>query len=150
MANRSKVTPARKEKFLQRLSWDANVTASAKAIDVSRRRMYEERDHDPEFAVAWDEAVEAAVDRLEQEAWRRATEGVEKPITFQGKITGHFNEYSDRLLEFLLKGRRADTFKDRAEVTGKDGDPLGQLVVVLPAKDGEHDAGEGGGGQGHE
>jgi hypothetical protein len=52
------------------------------------------------------QAIEAGIDRLEDEATRRAVEGVEKPVYQSGELVGHVTEYSDSLLAFLLTKKR--------------------------------------------
>lgn len=121
MANRTKLTAKKREEFLEALEETGNVSASAKAIGLSRVRMYEIRHEDPEFKARWDEAVEVGVDALEQEARRRAYHGTTKPVYQGGALVGEIQEYSDTLMIFLLKGKRRQIFGDKREVTGKDG-----------------------------
>ena len=71
----------------------------------------------PDFALAWDVAVDAAADALELEARRRAVEGTEKPVFFQGYECGRIREYSDTLLIVLLKANRPGKFRERVEHT---------------------------------
>ena len=61
------------------------MTAAIAVAGSSRTRVYELRKADPAFATAWDEAEEAAVDRLEDEARRRAVEGIPEPLVSAGK-----------------------------------------------------------------
>lgn len=63
---------------------------------------------------------------LEDEAVRRAHEGINKAVRYKGKIVGYETEFSDSLLIFTLKGGKPEKYKDRAtfEHTGKDGKPL--------------------------
>lgn len=126
MANRTKRTDRVEEKFLDVLRQTCNVTEAARTAGIGRRTAYEWRDADEAFRAAWDDAEQEAVDGLEREAWRRAKEGVPKPVTFQGKITDTYLEYSDRMMELLLKAHRPDKYKDRVtnEHTGKDGGPI--------------------------
>ncbi len=126
MANRTKFSPARRKRFLEVLRATCNVSEAARSCGVERRTAYNHRDADPAFRAAWDEAVEEAIDRLEREAWRRGVEGVDRPVTYQGEITASFKEYSDRMLELLLKAHRPEKYKDRIENqhTGKAGEPL--------------------------
>lgn len=135
MANRTKRTPLRVEKFLSKLEEAANVTESAKAAGIGRTAVYEWRKQDSDFAAAWDEAEQKAVDRLEREAIRRACEGIDEPVFYQGEQVATIRKYSDRLLEFLLKGNRPEKYKDRVEnqMTGKDGKNLSGVVVVPAA-----------------
>ena len=53
-----------------------------------------------------------------------------------GKQVGTVKRYSDTLLMFLLKGRRPEKFKDRHELTGKDGEPV-VPVINLSQKQGK-------------
>lgn len=126
MANRMKFTPAKRKRFLEVLRATANVSEAARRCGLTRRAAYNHRDADPTFRAEWDEAVEEAIDKLEREAWRRGVEGVDRPVTYQGEITATFKEYSDRMLELLLKAHRPDKYKDRVETqhTGKGGEPL--------------------------
>ncbi|WP_267395246.1 MULTISPECIES: hypothetical protein [unclassified Sphingomonas] len=106
-------TDSAREAFLETLTACCNVTAACKAAGIGRQTAYQWREDDPAFAVAWAGALEEAVDALEKEAWRRAAEGVDKPIVFQGVVTGSYREYSDRLMEILLKAHRPDKYIER-------------------------------------
>lgn len=123
-------TPKTAEKFLAALAEGSTVTIAHKKAGISRGAVYAWRDEDPEFKKAWDEAIEAGTDIIEEEAKRRALFGVKKPVYHQGQVVGHVQEYSDTLTIFLLKGRRPEKFKDRvhAEHTGKDGGPIQHTV----------------------
>ena len=54
---------------------------------------------------------------LEDEAVRRAHEGLRKPVWYKGKIVGYETEYSDTLLLAVLKANNPDKFRDRLEQT---------------------------------
>lgn len=130
------VTRKKLKTFLVELAKCGNVTAASAAAGFSRVSAYRAREKNAQFAKAWDDAVEKAMDALEAEAYRRAFEGTEKPVYQQGRLVGTVQEYSDTLAMFLLNGRRASVFKHRAEVTGLNGGPVTSTVIVLPAKDG--------------
>ncbi|WND02045.1 hypothetical protein QGN29_10850 [Temperatibacter marinus] len=117
MRNRKK-SSARVKRFLSSLSTGATVSFAAEQARVSPSTVYKWRTSDPAFAVEWDAAVEAGTDRLEDEAYRRALEGVERPVYFGGKPIGSVRDYSDSLLVLMLKARRPGKFKDK--VTEKD------------------------------
>lgn len=104
------------------------MSESAQAARIGRTAVYEHRNQDPAFRAAWDEAVETACDALEAEAWRRAKDGVRKPVYQGGEKVGEVREYSDTLLIFLLKGHRPERFRERVstEISG----PGGGAVVV--------------------
>lgn len=115
-----------------------NVSRACEESGTARQRVYEWRAADPAFATAWDEAVEAGTDELEEEARRRAYEGVDEPVFYQGEMCGTIRKYSDTLLIFLLKGRRPDKYREnvRTEHTGKDGGPI-RLVKAEEMTDDE-------------
>jgi hypothetical protein len=83
--NRLKLTKERRERFLQALADTGSVTAAIGDAGTSRTRVNELRKTDPAFASAWQEAEEIAIDRLEDEARRRAIEGVPEPLVSAGK-----------------------------------------------------------------
>lgn len=110
----------KKRAFLAAYAQVGNVTQAAELADVARSSHYEWM-KDPAYAEAFKAAEEQAGDRLEQEARRRAVQGVEKPVYQGGKQVGVVREYSDTLLIFLLKGARPEKYKDRVhqEHTGQ-------------------------------
>ena len=52
---------------------------------------------------------------MEDEAVRRAVEGVPRPVFYQGKVVGAVQEYSDELLIRMLRARRKAKYSDRVE-----------------------------------
>lgn len=123
-------TQHKKNAFLAAYAELGTITHAAERVNVERRTVYRWRDKDPTFAAALETASEVAAERLEQEARRRAVEGVEKPVYQGGKLVGSVREYSDTLLIFLLKGAMPDKYRDRvsSEISGHGGGPL-QVVV---------------------
>jgi hypothetical protein len=109
-----KLTHERQQRFLKALSETGSVTTAAEIAGTSRTRLYAARKAHPAFATAWEEAEETAADRLEDEARRRALEGVPEPLVSAGKLVRDddgqpifIQRYSDRLLAELLRARRA-------------------------------------------
>jgi hypothetical protein len=108
-----KLTPARQEQFLKALAETGSVATSAALAGTSRTRVYELRKADQKFASAWEDAEEIAADGLEEEARRRAVEGVEEPLVSGGKLVRDdsgqpitIRRYSDNLLLALIKAHR--------------------------------------------
>ncbi|OGR25922.1 MAG: hypothetical protein A2139_14295 [Desulfobacca sp. RBG_16_60_12] len=103
--------------FLACLEETGNVREACLAAEVQRPHVYDHRELSPEFAAAWDNAMEMACDKLAEEARRRAM------------------EISDTLLIFLLKSHRPSVYREtyRHELTGKDGAPLPAPIIYLPA-----------------
>jgi hypothetical protein len=84
------------------------VRFSCAQAGIHRSLVYQTRDREPEFAAAWDEALEDACDGLVLAARKRAL------------------EVSDALLIFLLKCHRPEVYGDRFkhEHSGAGGRPL--------------------------
>jgi hypothetical protein len=116
------LTPSRKAAFIAKLSDYGVVRYACEQSGVARGLAYTWRDDDPEFAADWAEAIETATDAMEQEAIRRGVLGYEKPIYGKGKgdegmvVVGVVTEYSDRLLELMLKANRGQKFRERVDV----------------------------------
>lgn len=82
------------------------------------------RDKDEAFNEACQHAEMLAADRLEAEAHRRAYDGYDKPVIYQGAITDTYTEYSDSLMQTLMKGYKKDKYRDRTEHSGSVGRPM--------------------------
>ncbi len=88
------------------------VVAAAEAVEIHPRSIYRWKD-DPDFAADFEDARKEAAERLVAEAHRRAVEGVGKPVYYRGEQCGTIQEYSDRLLELLLKGEFPEKYRER-------------------------------------
>lgn len=129
--------------FTDTLRQTGNITKSAEAAGWLRSQAYGIRKDDPEFAVAWDSALDEFVDAMEEEAHRRACLGIEEPVIWQGQrqfevdpVTGNrtpltLNKKSDQLLMFLLKGNRSKYGTERRELSGPGGGPIVATNVDL-------------------
>lgn len=119
---RTNETDRAKARFLEAFAEVGTVMGAIRNLEfleglkLNRGTVYAWRDRDEAFADSWDEAADAAGDVLEAEARRRAVDGVETPIFFEGERVGTKTTFSDRLLEFLLKGRRPEIFGDRLAI----------------------------------
>ena len=124
---RRSLTRTEREEFLSALSNGWSVRHAAVHAGRNWRRFYQLREKDETFAAQWAEAADAGTDVLEHEAYRRAVESVAEPVYQGGELVGTVQRYSDRLLEFLLRGRRPQVYRDnvaRVELTGRAGGPL--------------------------
>lgn len=108
------MTAERKQLFLKHLSEHGIVGLAAKhatplAKHTARQSFYAHRADDPEFATAWDQALQDAEDRVYQEMRRRGVEGFEEVVFGSqgvGMGTGEVGTkivYSDRMLELYTK-----------------------------------------------
>lgn len=85
----------------------------------------------------WDTSYEKFQERIEQEAFRRSMDGVERPLIGrrEGKdagdgVIGHETVYSDKLLETVLKGH-FERYKDRAPVIAGGGLDVPDLFMEI-------------------
>ena len=91
------LTAEKKSEFLRLMATGLSVSASAAAVGRTRQSMYEAREKDPEFADAWQDALETGTDSLEDVAIAR------------GKAK------SDVLLLASLRARRPDKWSHPAD-----------------------------------
>lgn len=148
-------TAARKCAFLERFRQTGNLTLSMEGIG-NRTLVYLWKEQDEEFAAELESAKAEAGDRLEEEARKRAVEGWEEPVYQHGQravewidkhgkivspddpnrirtVPATVLKKSERLLELLLKGAKPEKYRERHELTGKDGKDLPAAVVYLPS-----------------
>ncbi len=112
------------QRFLDAYAGCGVVSRAARSAGISPSAVYQRKERDTDFAAAMELALDEATDSLEEEARRRAVEGVPEPVYYQGEQVGTVQKYSDSLLALLLKGRRKMIFSDRTELTGADGAPV--------------------------
>ena len=109
-------TPDTREAFLAVLAEEGSVTKACKLVGVSRRSIYDWREDDKSFAAEWDKALSLGVNAIEDEAIRRAKEGVEHKVYYKGASVGSYQEYSDQLMMFFLRAAKPEKYGNRSEV----------------------------------
>lgn len=113
-------TLKRREDFLAALAEGNTVTTAARLVGMSRRAVYKTRVADPDFAAEWDSSFDEGADVIEQEAIRRAVQGVDKPVYQGGIEVGVVREYSDSLLALVLKTKKKE-YRDSVSVKHEGG-----------------------------
>jgi hypothetical protein len=124
--------------FLEKFCDLANITRAATATRIGRRTVYDWLENDKDFKVKFKKARKVAVGVLEDEAHRRAVEGIDKAIFYKGKrVKTKVKEYSDTLLIVLLKANAPKKYRERvqSQLTGPDGGPIKteSTVLILPS-----------------
>ncbi len=135
----AKRTPQLEEKFLQGLRDGLTPKEAAANCNIARSTAFDWKGEDEDFRRRWNEAIDEGTDLLEKEARRRAVEGVDEPVFYQGTECAVVKKYSDQLLMLMLRGRRSDVYNtERHEHTGEGGGPIETKVTVefVKAKDG--------------
>jgi hypothetical protein len=120
--------------FLDMLRQTGMVTAAAAAAGIGRRTAYDHRARDRAFAGDWDDVLAEAIEELEAEAYRRAVDGVERPVFHGGQEAGTIREYSDQLAMFLLRARKPEMYSERYQVqhAAATEKPLPTITVADP------------------
>lgn len=143
----------KKEAFLAAYAECGTVRHAAEAADVARSRHYVWLEGE-EYAEAFEQAKDQAAESLVAEARRRARDGVNEPVIYQGKLQGIWvnekgdqvtedtpgavhvpltiKKYSDTLLIFLLKGALPNTYRERIEHSGDENSPIHVTVKGPP------------------
>lgn len=133
----------RRRLFLRAFALRGIVLDGCKAAGVSRSAVEHWRESSEWFDTLYNIAIEEAADRIEGEAFRRAVEGYDEPVIYQGMpttivdgVTGEqkqltVRKYSDALMQTLLKGARPDKYRDNHKVEHVGG-AGGVLVVPAP------------------
>ena len=114
--------------MLAALAETGNISRAANAAGIERKTHYRWLS-DSEYAKSAEDSMEQAADKLEEEARRRAHDGVDEPVWFQGMQCGTVRKYSDTLLIFLLKGAKPDKYRERTSVVVED--PVKALAKLL-------------------
>ncbi len=125
-------TKYRQDRYLKARAKRGTLSAGCRAARVSPHTVYRWREEDQadgytaeEFSLLERQIVEEFADRLEEEAERRAVQGVVEPVYQGGKLVGKVRKYSDTMLAMLLNGARPEKYqRQRHEHTGKDGKPI--------------------------
>ena len=104
--------PLKRRRFLERYAESGSIGLASAHAGVSRRTHLNWKKSDGKFAEAFGDAQESAVDGLEQEAMRRAKDGVSQPVYHQGKEVGTIQKYSDILLIFMLRALKPEKYRD--------------------------------------
>lgn len=101
---------ADKERFLDALSENCNISASAKACGFSTSTIDRHRRKDATFRANVLAALTSGYERLELAMLERAIHGVEEDVWHSGKIVGTKTSYNDAMALRLLALHR-DTVK---------------------------------------
>ncbi len=117
--------PAHWVRFIDVLAATGSVSMAARHAGVTVQKVSKRRERYPVFASHVLGALEyfnSAV--LEHAAVIRAVDGIDEPVFHNGMIVGHKRRYSDALMAKLLEGNYPTKYRQRTELTGKDGTPL--------------------------
>lgn len=100
-------TPELQVEFIDALAECGCVSEAAARVGMNPSTAYDlRRQPDAQsFRMAWEAALDHAVQRLSDAAFARALNGVARPVFFQGEQIGERRYYDERLTMFILRYR---------------------------------------------
>lgn len=135
----------RRRLFLRAFATRGIVLEGCRAAGVSRSTVDKWREQSEWFEELYCIAIEEAADRIEAEAIRRAVDGYDEPVIYQGMpttvvdpVTGEqrqltVRKYSDALMALVLKGARPEKYRESHKVEVEGG--AGGVLIVPGAID---------------
>jgi hypothetical protein len=130
--------------FLAAIRVMPNVTRAAHAAKINKSQHYDKFKASPEYASAFQEAMQMGCDALSDVAITRATDGWEEPLVYQGRIamqkdrgTGKVvpitvRRIDNQLLWFILERRHPD-YRQRVDVEAAGAVEIHKLMANLNA-----------------
>jgi hypothetical protein len=101
--------------FLAELADCASVTMAAARSGINRTALYRERERSKRFAAKWDKACDLGVERLQDDAMRRALQGDARPVIRDGEQVAVVQRHDTGLLKFLLQSHRPEVYGARRD-----------------------------------
>lgn len=118
-------TEARQKIFLRALGETGCVRDACARAAISSVSAYRLRGREPDFARAWQRAIDKAMPTIQQAAFARAVEGWDEVVTRNGQELSRRRRYSDSLLRLLIQ--RGDLDGKRAQAAaGAEPEPARQ------------------------
>lgn len=103
-------------RFLECFAASSSVLKASRWAKVHRQSHYRWLGESETYRKAFEVTECRAARTLEDEAVRRAHDGVKKTIRYKGKVVGHEHEYSDSLMQTMLKATNPEKFRERQSV----------------------------------
>lgn len=128
-----------KEAFLLDLREHGLETTAARNAGVRMALVRKAYDDDEIFRQSAEEIVDLFVDKAEQELYRRAVHGIDKPVFHQGIQTDTMKEYSDTLLIKYMTARRPKQYGNKQQITGENDGPLKIRIASFDVPSGASD-----------
>ena len=132
-------TPEKEAELLALITAGDYVSVAAEKCGIARQTVYDWKYADEAFAQRLADAQkrgdEVQVERLEIEADRRARDGIDKGIYYEGVRVAVERQYSDTLMMFRLKAKRPDLYRERHEHSSDPNAPFVpsiNITVIQP------------------
>lgn len=117
------IADKKKNDFLNALLKTGTRLRAAEMVGIARQTHYDWMKNDAEYAEKYEEVRLMLVASLEDAAYERAVNGIERKVFYKGEEIGTQIEYSDQLLTVLLKANMPEKYKDvnKVEMSGDVG-----------------------------
>jgi hypothetical protein len=105
-------TPDRQILFIEALAESGCVEEACRRAGMSDSAAYKLRNRPSgrAFRLAWDAALDCALQRIEHAAFGRSLNGVARPVFHKGEQVGEWRHFDERLTMFLLRARRSGRY----------------------------------------
>lgn len=117
-----------KNTFLTEVKRTGLVATAARNAGTNSRRIKTECEQDKEFEADLKECLMIYAETIQAELHKRAVEGVEEDVYFQGQVCGQKINYSDALLTTLVKAKSPE-FREKLSV---DTTIHGGVMLTIP------------------
>lgn len=121
LARTNKVA-GQKARYLKEVAQIGTMSGGCRAAHVDKGTVLLWRVEDPQFCIEEERARETLIDSMEAEAYRRGVKGTQRPVYQGGELAGYVTEYSDLLLQLLLRANRPDKYREKNDI---------QVAVVI-------------------
>jgi len=130
------ISNPKKRRFLAAFAHCGSVTEAAKQAGIhwSLHYYWLKAADNAGYAEAFNQARDIAGDVAEGEIYRRAFLGFDHPITYEGKITTTYKDFSDTLAMFYLKGLKPERYRENVNLSGSVGLPVDDFYNRIAAR----------------
>lgn len=110
--------PIKKGAFLDNYAETGNITTASKVAGINRCTHYEWMEQSEDYEIAFTEAQQVYLEKLEAECDRRGVEGWDEPVFYEGEECGSKRRHSDICLLFRMK-RLDPSYRDGPQVVNQ-------------------------------
>jgi hypothetical protein len=120
------------EAFLAEYAVTARISLAAQKAGVRRGDHYKWLEKDPDYVQAFEHVKRLAADYVQAEIVRRAVDGYDEDVFYQGQKCGTIKRYSDGLMILLAKGMMPEMYgTQKTEISGPQGQPVQAKIEVV-------------------
>jgi hypothetical protein len=111
------------------------IRAAAKCADIHWSTHFHWLTEDAKYREAFELAKECAKYTRLSEAYRRASEGNQRPVFYKGEICGHVQEYSDTLMNTFINGDFPESYGKSTTETRVKEDRDKEILERFPGRE---------------